>query len=148
MNSRGVWAVEAGVRPGSSQQFSAVGYDQYRNRITDAALQWSATGGGMDDAGTFVAPGDAGLYEVAVAASFGGEELTQTVRVGVGTPPGRGRSPPARGRGGPRPAAPRSAEGPSAFRLSVAGLGPGVHEHDRRPAVRFLPHSHDAADDA
>ena len=79
---------QASVLPGSSQPFSAVGYDQYRNRITDAALQWSATGGDMDDAGTFVASDETGLYEVVVATSFGGEELTQTVRVAVGVPPG------------------------------------------------------------
>ena len=79
---------QASVLPGSSQQFSAVGFDQYRNRITDAALQWSATGGDMDDAGTFVAPDETGLYEVVVTASLGGEELTQTAKVAVGTPPG------------------------------------------------------------
>ena len=73
------------VAPGATVDFTVMAYDDFRNRITGADIQWSATGGIVDAQGVFTAPDEPGLYEVTASASFKGGELVETIRVTVGT---------------------------------------------------------------
>lgn len=64
------------VDKGADQQFTAGGFDQYRNEIPGLALLWEATGGQIDQAGLFTAGGQSGRYQVAASATLGGSTAT------------------------------------------------------------------------
>ncbi len=64
------------VHKGADQQFTAGGFDQYRNGIPGLAFLWEATGGQIDQAGLFTAGPQSGRYQVAASATLGGSTAT------------------------------------------------------------------------
>ena len=84
------------LEEGSTQQFTAVGVDQYGNDIPGLAFLWEATGGQIDQAGLFIA-NRFGPSEVTASATFDNGTATGTasvvmigryggtLRVGMGT---------------------------------------------------------------
>ncbi len=70
------------VEKGDSQQFSAVGTDEFGNVLADLAIAWETTGSSIDQAGEFSAGTQSGRYEVS-AAAFSGHEATGTATVDV-----------------------------------------------------------------
>ena len=70
---------------GMSQQFVAVGVDQYGNRLTDLTISWNREGGGgtLSASGLFTAGGEPGTVIVTATVNKGDEERLTTTNVTV-----------------------------------------------------------------
>ena len=73
------------VEKGGSQQFTAAGFDQYRNEIPGLVFLWETTGGDITQSGVFTAGGQSGAYEVSVAATF--KDNTRSASATIPIPP-------------------------------------------------------------
>ena len=71
------------VKEGRTQQFEAIGLDQYGNEIPELAYQWEVTGGKITPEGLFTAEKKPGEYEVSVEATFRGSREFTLIEVMV-----------------------------------------------------------------
>ena len=71
------------IESGDVQQYTATGFDQHSNLISELAFLWEATGGDIDQTGLFTAVGPGGRHEVRASASSGGSAVMGTASVGT-----------------------------------------------------------------